>query len=113
MIGGKIEAGERAWQAGLRELHEETGLTPDRFWTVPTINHFYDYESDRILYIPAFAAEFNQEPKVTLNNEHDLYKWMDLEDAIRHTAWPEQRRIINTIHDIIMHKELLSDWIIK
>ena len=42
MIGGKVDAGETAWQAALRELREETGLTPTRFWSLPSVNHFYE-----------------------------------------------------------------------
>ena len=30
MVGGKIEAGEKAYETAIRELSEETGLTPDR-----------------------------------------------------------------------------------
>jgi len=35
VIGGKIEAGESSWKAALRELSEETGLAPVRFWSIP------------------------------------------------------------------------------
>lgn len=113
MIGGKINLDEQAWEAGLRELREETGLTPDRFWSVPTINHFYDYVSDRILLIPAFAAELSLDSKITLNKEHDRYEWMNREEAVRHLSWSEQRRILNTIHEIIIENGLLPDWIIQ
>ena len=32
-VAGKIEEGETAWQAALRELNEETGLTPTTFYS--------------------------------------------------------------------------------
>ncbi|MGF1670420.1 MAG: NUDIX domain-containing protein, partial [Balneolaceae bacterium] len=56
MIGGKVEQNETYWQAALRELAEETKLKSNRFWSVPTVNHFYESSSDQIHLIPAFGA---------------------------------------------------------
>ncbi|HBQ58180.1 MAG TPA: NUDIX domain-containing protein, partial [Balneolaceae bacterium] len=42
MVGGKVQEGESRWEAGLRELKEETGLTPLKFWTIPSVNQFYE-----------------------------------------------------------------------
>ena len=52
MIGGKVEQGEKYWEAALRELKEETGLIPSRFWTIPSINSFYEAKTDQIHQIP-------------------------------------------------------------
>lgn len=40
MVGGKIKADEAAWETGLREVKEETGQTPTRFWALPSLNAF-------------------------------------------------------------------------
>src|SRR5687767_11084664 len=40
-IHGRIERGETAWQAALRELREESGLAPLEFYQLDTINQFY------------------------------------------------------------------------
>jgi dihydroneopterin triphosphate diphosphatase len=66
MIGGKVEEGEAYWQAALRELDEETGLVPLKFWTLPSINQFYEAKTDQILSIPAFAAEIAPDEHLNL-----------------------------------------------
>ncbi len=40
-ISGRIEKGEKAWEAALREIKEETGLTPDRFYSTNQVESFY------------------------------------------------------------------------
>ena len=42
-------------QAAVRELWEETGLTPISLFAVPSVNHFYEWQTDRLQLIPAFA----------------------------------------------------------
>jgi dATP pyrophosphohydrolase len=32
MVSGAVEAGETGWAAALREIEEETGLVPERFY---------------------------------------------------------------------------------
>lgn len=92
MLVGKIEEEEPAWQTALRELREETGQTPKRLWTLPSVNHFYEWKQDRINLIPAFAAELDDDP--TLNHEHDDFDWLAPEVAAVRMDWPEQRRLL-------------------
>lgn len=92
MVGGKIEPDEAAWEAALREVEEETGHAPTRFWTVPSVNHFYEWRHDRINLIPAFAAALPGDP--TLDDEHDAFAWLSAEEAAERLSWPEQRRLL-------------------
>lgn len=112
MIGGKVESDETHWQAALRELREETGLQPDLFWTVPTINHFYEPAADEVHLIPAFAVETGNNKSIVLNNEHKEYKWVTIENLSSYIFWPEQLRIMNCIHDILINNKILPDWIV-
>ena len=92
MVGGKIDAGETAWQAALRELDEETGLAVTRFWALPSVNAFYEWSRDTVALVPAFAAEASGE--VALDGEHDGYEWLPPEAAAERLAWPEQQRLL-------------------
>ncbi len=95
MVGGKIERGETAWQAALRELEEETGCRPSTFWSVPSVNAFYEWQHDRINLIPAFAAAFEGTP--VLSREHDTSRWFTPEEAAALLTWPEQRRLLGLV----------------
>jgi dATP pyrophosphohydrolase len=99
VIGGKIEAGESSWKAALRELSEETGLAPVRFWSIPSVNAFYEWEHDRINLIPAFAAQIDAEP--ALNEEHDGFGWFEATVALQRLKWPEQRRLLQLAEQIL------------
>src|SRR6476646_5848560 len=60
-VRGLIEAGETAWQAGVRGLWEETGRRPLRLRIVEPLATFYVPWLDRVLSAPAFAAQVEEE----------------------------------------------------
>ena len=99
VVGGKILSGEAAWQAALRELAEETGQRPARVWTVPSVNAFYEWQTDRLNLIPAFAAELDADP--VLNDEHDAFAWLPPAEAEPRLRWPEQQRLLRLVTGLL------------
>ncbi|NIT55990.1 MAG: NUDIX domain-containing protein [Aliifodinibius sp.] len=113
MIGGKVHPEETHYEAALRELNEESGLSPDLLWTIPSVNHFYDYKSDHTFLIPAFGAKINKEQNITLNHEHVCWKWISQDELDTYIQWPEQKRLMKLLADIVITKQILSEWIVE
>lgn len=113
MVGGKVEEGEKYWEAGLREIDEELSEKPTQFWTVPSVNSFYEHKSDMIHHIPAFAARLKwHEERIKLDNEHTGYLWVKANKIDDYIHWPEQKRLIRLIEDILTNQQILPEWII-
>lgn len=110
MVGGKVASCEAAWQTGLRELREETGLFPQTFWTVPSLNQFYEAANDTIYHIPVFAAEVASDAAINLNEEHSEFKWIESAEANTLIHWPEQQRLITLINKILTSQQIVDDW---
>ncbi|MEP0549071.1 MAG: NUDIX pyrophosphatase [Rhodothermales bacterium] len=104
VVGGKMEGGEAAWEAALREVTEETGRRPVRAWTVPSVNAFYEWQTDRLNLIPAFAAELDGDP--VLDDEHDAFAWLPPDAAAARLAWPEQQRLLRLVADLLSRDAL-------
>lgn len=115
MVGGKVTEGETRWEAALRELKEETGLVPDTFWVVPSVNQFYEAKTDMIHTIPAFAAGLSANAEINLDEEHTEYKWVKADEISHYIPWPEQRRLIKLIHTILTDNsyQILPEWLIE
>ena len=113
MIGGKVKSDEKAFEAALREFREETEAKAQVFWTIPSINQFYDANSDQIYQIPAFAAEISPTSSIRLNHEHVDFKWIEKQDISRYIHWPEQQRLMHLLISVISENKLLNEWIIK
>ncbi len=112
MVGGKVLKNESHSKAALRELKEETNLQPELFWTLPSLNQFYDHQSDRIFQIPAFGAQVNNCDQLTLNHEHESWKWISKDEIDSYILWPEQRRLMKLLADIVTNNQIIDEWII-
>jgi dATP pyrophosphohydrolase len=100
-VHGTIEEGETPVQASLRELREETGLTPDRFYNLSRIEGFYQHKSDELVIIPAFAAFVAADALPLLSREHDAFVWLMPRDAAKRFAWPRERRALEDVLSIV------------
>lgn len=112
MIGGKVREDEHAADAAKRELYEESSLSPELFWTIPSVNTFYDSKADRVRQIPAFAASVDPTASIRLNHEHTDWAWVSEEEIEEYIKWPEQRRLIKLLIRITTDNQILEEWII-
>lgn len=101
-VSGRIQSGETAWQAALREIREETGLVPTHFFQIDTVNIFYMAGDDTVHHCPCFTAEVAADAEVCLNEEHDAFEWVDAEAVIGRLTWPGQRRAVREIIEEIL-----------
>ncbi|MBT02235.1 NUDIX pyrophosphatase [bacterium] len=105
MVAGKIKPNEKAWEACLREIQEETNLKIDELYSVPFVNSFYEWETDSIHSIPVFLA-ITKESKVTMNDEHDKYEWLYIDEAISRLEWPGQKKGIEESFKMLTNKQM-------
>lgn len=104
-VTGSIENEETAVEAALREMAEETGLKPERFWVVPRVNMFYDPGRDAMNFLPVFAARVDAGTVPQLSGEHSEYKWCGYEEALGTLVWPGQRENLRIVRDFIAGSE--------
>lgn len=100
-VHGTIEPGETPVQASLRELREETGLAPERFYNLSRIEGFYQHRTDELAIIPAFAAVVAAGAAPRLSEEHDAFVWLAPDEATRRFAWPRERRALDDVLSIV------------
>lgn len=97
-ITGSIEENEKAADAAVRELLEETGLKPKSLWVVPYVLSFYNADWDSVNLCPFFAAEIQDSRSVQISDEHDDFGWFTYDEAIHKLElpiWKEGLRIVN------------------
>jgi dATP pyrophosphohydrolase len=105
MVTGMMEPNEKAYQTALREIGEETGLTPEVLWVVPFVASFYNPFKDEITLIPVFAAEVNPAEEVNLSEEHDIYQWCLYEEALERFIIPGYKEGLRILHQFIVTGE--------
>ncbi len=108
-IAGKIEAGETAPEAAIRELKEETGLHPVKMFVADHVSRFYEVYGDRINLVPVFGIKVDSE-QVTLSSEHSAHSWVTLDEAIDTLIWKGQKSGIQTVHEMIMKNDDRMRW---
>jgi 8-oxo-dGTP pyrophosphatase MutT (NUDIX family) len=100
-VHGTIEPGETPVQASLRELREETGLVPEKFYNLSRTEAFYQHKTDELAMIPVFAAFVASSATVRISAEHDRAEWLEARNAAARFAWPRERRAMDDILSIV------------
>ncbi|MGC5770784.1 NUDIX domain-containing protein [Paenibacillus pabuli] len=109
-IGGGIEKGEKAWEAALREIHEETGITEVSLYSANQFEQYYSPLEDYIYTAPVFVGYVDEDQPVRINHEHNEYQWMTFDEAKENAALPG---IDDTLSFVEKHfaKKVPSKWL--
>ena len=99
-VYGKIDSGERAEDAAVRELEEETGLEPTALYNV-TVNSFYLHTKRTIQMCPVFAAFVEDDAVVMLGEEHERSEWLSVDDACERFTWPREAHSLRDAHKLL------------
>lgn len=110
-IGGGIEEGEKAWEAALREVREETGIKLEALYTSNKFEQFYSYTEEYIYMAPVFVGYVSGDQEVTLNDEHKQYEWLDFNDAIERVTLPGNDDVLDFVEKHFVSKKP-SDWLL-
>ena len=108
-VAGEIEKGEKAWQAAIRELKEETGFDPIRIFVADHVSRFYETHGDRVNLVPVFGIEV-ENGDVTLSKEHCEFQWMDFENARNTLVWNGQKEGIAAVFDMLNSDDDRIKW---
>ena len=108
-VAGKIEEGETSSEAAIRELKEETGLSPVNMFVADHVSKFYEDLGDRINLVPVFGIEVDSEI-INLSEEHISYKWVDINEALNTLVWNGQKKGIQTVHDMVINNDDRMIW---
>ena len=108
-VAGKIEKGETSSEAAIRELKEETGLSPLNIFVADHVSKFYETHGDRINLVPVFGIEVDSE-NVILSEEHISYKWVDINEALNTLVWNGQKKGIQTVNDMVINNDDRMIW---
>ena len=100
-VTGGINNNEKAYEAAIRELKEETGLYPEKIWTIDRVNNYYDPKYDKVFLIPVFGVQVNKKD-VELSSEHTDYYWGSVESVKNKMLWNQQKRGLELFHQMLI-----------
>lgn len=101
-VYGGIKKKESAVDAAVRELAEETGLVPQELFQVEYLESFYFRPHDYVMVMPVFAAQVSAAATVTINEEHDAFRWVRRDQLADHFVWRTQREALKIICEDIL-----------
>lgn len=97
VVHGHIDPDERPERCARRELTEETGLAPEKFYNLSRVDAFFEQRSGKVILIPVFVAIVARDARVVLSDEHDRCEWLPAREAQQRLTWPRERAAIDDI----------------
>jgi 8-oxo-dGTP diphosphatase len=104
-VTGRIEPGERAPAAALREVREETGLASDAILAVFDLDQavpFYDEGKDAVVASVIFGARVRPDAPVRASDEHDGARWVPAAEAPALVVWPSHAESVRRVRDLLL-----------
>ncbi len=98
MTGGK-QGTETVAQVVVRELSEETQLTPKSMWATEHVVQFYEPEYDSIWILPLIVVVVDEHAEVVLSDENSEYRWLRASKAKHIVSWKNLSTAIDNISE--------------
>jgi dATP pyrophosphohydrolase len=97
IVRGGVEQGEAYSAAAVRELREETGLSPRELYRSGTIESFHTQDDDTLWHSVVFCAVVERDDEPRLNEEHDAFRWTPRARIALETLWPSERAVLSDV----------------
>lgn len=105
VVTGTRERDETATETAIREVKEETGLSPLSLTVIPYQAFFYNPTTDSTERVPVFAFEVLPSSVVQLSEEHEAYQWFPYELAHTKLALPAHVESLEILENILLGKD--------
>jgi len=107
---GKLTEGERSFRAALREVKEETGISPrdlrfNSWFKVSDRFVFFTKERKRVSRLVIYyLAETSKQSVTIVPREHQGYGWFLYKDAVRMLKAPNLKRNLKKAYEIVLRQ---------
>lgn len=98
-VSGSIESGETVEQVALRELFEETSLTPQALYATEYLIQFFEPTAEAIWLLPLVVAVVATNAEVHLCTENSAFHWASPDEARKLVHWKNVIRAIDDLND--------------
>lgn len=105
-VTGGLEENETHEEAVKRELKEETGLESNK---IVDLNWGSEYEWNGEKCEEKNFIAFVNSGDIVLNEEHDKYEWLELDEFVNRINWDEDKILLKKVLEKALKKEVYFD----